>query len=1112
MNMAPERGYDTAKAMLKQQFGEDYLVSAAYMKKVLGCPMIKYENITALQEYALFLRGCCNAMADLQYMQELDMPTNMRTVILKLPFKFREKWRTTACDIMERQKRRARFNDVVTFIEYQVKVISDPIFGSIQNLETKPTGKPKDIYKFKPQSQSKPKFKGDSFATNVIHVDKPIVGKTKSTNDEHSSSQSKSNLSSCLFCSQGHSLEQCTGFGKKKHREKVSFIKEKAVCFGCLLVGHRSKDCKRRLTCKVCNQKHPSVLHIFSKELKVDKAVSTNDEQNAEPSINNVLVSAQTCGHTGAGSNNDILPILPVQVKSAVGNKVIQTYAFLDTGSTSTFCSENLMRKLHLNGRKTKISLLTMSPKTTVSSYVVNNLEISSLNGKVFYGLPEVYTQKQMPVSPANIVEQKDLTKWPYLDGIYIPHIQAEVELLIGTNASKLLEPWQVVNSQGDGPYAVRTLLGWVVNGSLGSSQNEQHTARVNRVSVETLELLLEKQYQHDFSEKLSDDKEEMSQQDKRFMEIMEKSVSFKSGHYSLKLPFKEKDLAMPNNLNVAKQRLLGTKRKLERNMKFQQEYTDFMNDMMSQGYAEKVPEHQLDRDDGKVWYIPHHGVYHPRKGKLRVVFDCGAEYSGASLNSQLLQGPNLTNSLIGVLLRFRQEPIAFMTDIKAMFYQVTVAEEDRDFLRFLWWPDGDVTQDVAVFRMTVHLFGAVSSPSCACFALRRTAEDNQHCFSEEVSDTVYKNFYMDDCLKSVPTEQAAIQMIKDLTALCHKGGFHLTQWMSNSREVLLSITEQDRSKNLHELNLDRDQLPVERALGLQWCVQTDTFNFKTVCKEKTPTRRGILSVVSSVYDPLGYLAPLTLPVKLILQELCRTNHNWDDEIPKVLEQRWTKWITDLDQLNTFKVDRCLKPSNFGELASAQLHHFSDASGSGYGSVTYLRLQNCNNDVHVSFLLGKSRVAPLKSVTIPRLELTAAVLAVHIDKMLRKQLQLQLENSCFWTDSTSVLKYIKNENKRFRTFVANRISAIREASDVTQWKYIHTSQNPADVASRGLTVQQLVTSKEWLNGPEFLKEPVSTWSKDNIDLNVVDNDPELKKELSANAVTIEVIENATPIG
>ena len=174
-------------------------------------------------------------------------------------------------------------------------------------------------------------------------------------------------------------------------------------------------------------------------------------------------------------------------------------------------------------------------------------------------------------------------------------------------------------------------------------------------------------------------------------------------------------------------------------------------------------------------------------------------------------------------------------------------------------------------------------------------------------------------------------------------------------------------------------------------------------------------------------------------------------------------------------MSRCLKPHDFGPPVYARLHHFADASESGYGTVTYLRLQNEAGDIHVSFILGKARVTPLKPITMPRLELTAAVLAVRVDKMIKSELQLQLEMSCFWTDSSTVLKYINNENKRFRTFVANRIFVIRGASDPAQWQYIHTSQNPADSASRGLTVQKLLSSKTWLYGPEFLWKEEETW-------------------------------------
>lgn len=202
------------------------------------------------------------------------------------------------------------------------------------------------------------------------------------------------------------------------------------------------------------------------------------------------------------------------------------------------------------------------------------------------------------------------------------------------------------------------------------------------------------------------------------------------------------------------------------------------------------------------MWYVPHHS----KKGKLRVVFDCGAEYKGTSLNHHLLQGPNLTSSLLGVLTRFRQEPIAFMGDVEAMFYQVKVAEEDKDYLRFLWWPDGNFNLSMEEYRMNVHLFGAVSSPSCAGYDLLRMAKDN----------AVKHNFHVDDCLKSVALEQEAVNMVKALRDFCEKGGFTLTKWVSNSRKVLQTVTREQRAQDWKTLDLDRDQLPMERALGLE--------------------------------------------------------------------------------------------------------------------------------------------------------------------------------------------------------------------------------------------------------------------------------------------------------
>ncbi len=218
------------------------------------------------------------------------------------------------------------------------------------------------------------------------------------------------------------------------------------------------------------------------------------------------------------------------------------------------------------------------------------------------------------------------------------------------------------------------------------------------------------------------------------------------------------------------------------------------MDNILEKGYAVRIPKEQLIRSDGRVWFIPHHGVYHTKKRKLRVVFDCAATYQGVSLNDQLLQGPDLTNTLIGVLLRFRQEPVAMMADIESMFYQVRIPDTDANMLRFLWWPGGKLNVEAEEYRMCVHLFGATSSPSCPSYALRRTAEDAASKSTPEATQTVLRNFYVDDCLKSVATEDKAVALVRELMMLCASGGFHLTKWVSNSRALLGSIPDHERA------------------------------------------------------------------------------------------------------------------------------------------------------------------------------------------------------------------------------------------------------------------------------------------------------------------------------
>lgn len=292
-----------------------------------------------------------------------------------------------------------------------------------------------------------------------------------------------------------------------------------------------------------------------------------------------------------------------------------------------------------------------------------------------------------------------------------------------------------------------------------------------------------------------------------------------------------------------------------------------FMEGVFKDGEAEEADKQP---ESGSVWYIPHQGVYHPRKpDKIRVVFDCSAKYAGTALNDDLLTGPDLTNGLIGVLCRFRKHPIAVMCDVEKMFHRFHVNKEDRDYLHFLWWENGDTESEPREYHMKVHLFGASSSPGCANYGMKHMASQNEKRYPEAAS-FIRKHFYVDDGLISVESVNGAIKLVKETQALCAEGKLHLHKYISNSREVLESICVTERAAEVKNVDLNCDDLPVHRVLGVRWNVEGDVFSFKVSLDEKPATRHGVLSVVASVYDPLGFLAPFILQGKRVLQEMCQ--------------------------------------------------------------------------------------------------------------------------------------------------------------------------------------------------------------------------------------------------
>ncbi|KAK0148069.1 hypothetical protein N1851_012226 [Merluccius polli] len=622
--MPAVRGYRKAKALLEEHFGNEQRIASAYLDKALSWPVVKAEDAKSLQAYGLFLRGCCNVMDDIQYMSELNMPANMLTVIKKLPYKLRDRWRSAACGIQETSHRRATFPDIVSFIERQVKIVADPVFGNIQ--DTLKTTQIKDSSKGNYQRRTR--NQGSSFATTVTSVDeKAHVKREGAPLDKRT----------CLYCKGEHALELCSLLEKSAHKEKITFLKEHGVCFGCLCIGHMSKDCRRRLSCKTCGARHPSILHIHTKNKDHDKNQVGVADTNSRNS-----------GLTGAGDHDCKLSIVPVKVKSKKGRKIVETYAFLDQGSSGSFCTSSLMNKLNVSGRGTKILLRTMGQEKLVGCCIVSDLEVAGLESDLYCDLPDIFTQKKMPVCRNNIAREQDLVRWPYLRGVHLPEIDADIELLIGLNAPRALEPIKVIPSEEGGPYAVQTVLGWTVNGPMSGAADLEHlTITANRISVVKLDELWKQQFQLDFRECRHEEQLGPSREDCQFMEMVKGTVQVVDGHYTIGLPLKRRDVCMPDNRKLAEQRALSLKRRFQKDATFHSDYTIFMHNIISCGYAEKIPADELAYSRGKIWYIPHHGVYHPQKKKIRVVFDCAASFQGMSLNTQLLQGPDLTSSLI---------------------------------------------------------------------------------------------------------------------------------------------------------------------------------------------------------------------------------------------------------------------------------------------------------------------------------------------------------------------------------------------------------------------------------------------------------------------------------
>ena len=1046
VNLDPKIGYEEAKKLLKKRYGQPWQIAEQYLQSMTEGPPIKASDHEGLAQLSLRMQKCRMNLSSMEFSAEIDNTETLRRIVRRLPYKIKEKWAEISHAIMVTKKRPAKFDELAEFVETQYD-IAFSIFGR--------------------EAQS----------TNRANQtrDQSLLPRAKQATALVSTQQQSPQK--CAAC-QGDCAElaACQIFVGLTLTERWQLVKQCSLCFCCLRRGHALRSCRQRKPCAVdgCRRSHHQLLHSWY-TAPANAVMITEDEHEDNEYVHAVdapealtsVSSAQTHAATGR-INGAYLGIVPVTIHGP--NGALHTCALLDNGSTQSFINEDLRQRLGLQGKPLVYSVSTLTSKDSQNGHSVD-FKISSPhcpNGTLLTG---VWTSHSLKISCRNAATSADVSQFSHLADLTLPsHYPGEVQLLIGAN-SGLLTPLEVrVSQHPELPYAERTSLGWVVRGPTGRSTTG---ADAHFLQSTDPEHDIRRIWDTDFMELSNRDKKSMSVEDKRALNLMDDSIRVVDGHYEIALPWGDED-DLPCNKAHAAVRLKHVRQRLTRDPELHRKYCNQMDEYLKAGYAREISEEPTHSGPRRTWYLPHHPVHNDKKpDRVRVVFDGAAKFHGTALNNHLLQGPDLVNNLPGVLMRFRKEPIALIADISAMFHQVLTPRRDQDSLRFLWWPRGDLTAPPADYCMTRHVFGLRSSPSCAAFALLRTAADYGKEFDEKVTNYVQRNFYVDDLLLSVPTTLDAEHAAHDLTALLKRGGFTLTKWSSNSRQVLQCIPSEIRAQAVQNL-VPSDCLPGAQTLGLLWEPDSDYFRYSIQMDQKPSTKRGILSTIASIYDPLGLLSPTMLDAKLILQDLTKSKIGWDDPIPPDSLQHWTAWCDRLSALQHLRIPRVYDPCGTSKAHSLQLHVFGDASERGIGVCAYLRMDTTDG-VSCALIAGKSRLAPIKPTTIPRLELTAAMVASRVKSHIVEELDVGDISVTMWTDSAIVLAYIKNTKSRFKPFIANRLTTIHDLTSPDEWRHVPTKYNPADLASRGFGAQDKGKMATWISGPAFLLRNENSW-------------------------------------
>ncbi|XP_053691478.1 uncharacterized protein LOC128739993 [Sabethes cyaneus] len=765
----------------------------------------------------------------------------------------------------------------------------------------------------------------------------------------------------CMACSANHFLFQCGKFQRMSLTERDAFVRTHTLCRNCFRLGHQAKDCQAKYSCRICKARHHTMVCFKQERDSRPRPPPASSENSGATTTHHLPTSSNSSQVDNLAATNISVSNSAMQLTSQVllatavilveddeGNQ-IPVRALLDSGSESNFISEHLSQRLKVDRQKT----------------IPNDIQLADPSFSVSMGVDIVLG------------------------------IEAFFDFFVSGRKLTLGEQMPSLNE---------SVFGWVVCGRLSFHKQSPH------ISCHMTEDRLDELVARFWACEEVDIKKSYSPEEQRCENLFTQTVQRgPDGRYTVALPMAEGAISrLGESKNIAL-RLHATERRLKRNSGLLDQYKAFMSEYLDLGHMRLVEEDQ--RAVVGRCYLPHHPVVKEASTttKVRVVFDASCKTStGISLNDVLLTGPVIQEELRSIILRCRTKQIMMVADVEKMFRQIVIDPNDRPLQCILW--RSSPTEEVATYELNTVTYGTKPAPFLATRVLQQLALDEGEHFPL-AARAITEDTYMDDVITGSNDSTEALQLRLQLDKMMNSGGFRLRKWASNCAEVLRGIPSENLAIDVGGINLDPD--PAIKTLGLTWMPNTDVFKFQfnipPLETYETLSKRRILSIIATLFDPLGLIGAVITTAKIFMQLLWTLQSedgsrlDWDKPLPQTVGENWRNFYSQLPLLNEIRIKRCII---LPEAVTVEIHCFCDASEKAYGGLVYIRSLDFNGNVSVQLLTSRSKVAPLKCQTIPRLELYGAELVAELYTKVKQSVKMEVP-TFFWTDSTCVLRWIQ---------------------------------------------------------------------------------------------------------